>query len=83
MVWKIFGQKVSFLALKFRRGNVSNGGLTEYNSQLGIISPIGYHKSPIGDILYNWIFVICFRTLLYLIQIVPIPNWVYYPQLVI
>ena len=28
-------------------------GLTEENTQLGIVSPIGYFKFPIGDILPN------------------------------
>ena len=41
-------------------------GLTEENTRLGIISPIGYFKSPIWDILSNWELGICSLTLLYL-----------------
>ena len=58
-------------------------GLTEENTQLGKISPIGYFKSPIGDILSNWGLVICSLTLHYQTHISPIPNWIHYPQLCI
>ena len=58
-----------------------NRGLTEENTQLGIISPIGYFKHPIGDILSNWELVICSLTLRYQTNISPIPNWIYYPKL--
>ena len=53
-------------------------GLTEENTQLGIISPIGYFKSPIGDILSNGGLVFCSLTLRYqLIREIKIenPNW--------
>ena len=43
--------------------------------------PIGYFKSPIGDISYNLGPGIGSLTLLYLTQKSPIPNWVYYLQL--
>ena len=33
-------------------------GLTEENIQLGIISPIGFFKLPIGDFLADWGFVL-------------------------
>ena len=63
-------------------------GLTEENTQLGIISPIGYFKypigylkSPIGDILNNRGLVNCSLTLHYSTHISPIPNWIYYPKL--
>ena len=56
-------------------------GLTEENTQLGIISPIGYFKSPIGDILSDWGLVICSLTLRCQTHISPIPNWIYYPRL--
>ena len=52
--------------------------LTKENTQLGIISSIGYFKSPIGDILSNWGLVICSLTLCYQTNISPIPNWKYY-----
>ena len=65
-----------------RQGNPIRG-LTEENTQLSIISPIGYFKSLIGDIFSNWGLVICSLTLRYQTNISPIPNWVYYPQLVI
>ena len=52
-------------------------GLTEENTQLGIISLIGYFKSPIGDILANWGLVICSPTLHYQTPISPIPDWIY------
>ena len=38
-------------------------GLTEENTQLVIISPIGHFKSPIGNILANWGLVIFYLTL--------------------
>ena len=41
-------------------------GLTEKNTRLGIISSIGYFKSPIGDILSNLGVVICSLTMGYL-----------------
>ena len=56
-------------------------GLTEEHTQLGIISPVGYFKSPIGDILFNWGYVIYSLTLRYQTHISPIPNLIYYPQL--
>ena len=55
-------------------------GLAEENTLIGIISPIGYFKSPIGDILYNLGLEFGSLTLLYLTQKCPIPNMVYYPQ---
>ena len=58
-----------------------NRGLPEENTLLGIISPIGHYKSPIGAILFNWGFGICSLGLLYQTHISPIPNWVYYLQL--
>ena len=58
-----------------------NRGLTEENVQLGIISPIGYFKSPIGCIQVNWGLGICSRTMLYQTHISLIPNWLYNPQL--
>ena len=56
-------------------------GLTEENTQLGIISPIGYFKSPIGDVFSNWGLVICSLTLRYHNHISPIPDWIFYPKL--
>ena len=56
-------------------------GLTEKTTQSGIISPIRCFKSPIGDILSNWVLVICSLTLRYQTHISPIPNWIHYPQL--
>ena len=57
-------------------------GLTEENTQLGLISPIGYIKSPIGDFFPNWELGICSLTLfLPQIQKYPITNCVYHPQL--
>ena len=54
-------------------------GLTEENTQMGIISPIGYFKSLIGNILSNWRLVICSLTLRYQTQnMSPIPNWIKY-----
>ena len=44
-------------------------GQTEKNTQFGKLSPIGYFKSPVGDILYNWGLVICYLNLLYLTKI--------------
>ena len=60
---------------------ISNRGLTEENTQLGIISPIGYFKSSIGCILANWGLVICSLTprsrLIYPQYLIGyiIPNW--------
>ena len=34
--------------------SAENRGLTEENTQLGIISPISYFKFPICDIWSNW-----------------------------
>ena len=59
-----------------------NRGLTEENIQLGKIFPIGYFKSPIVDILYNWGLGICSLALPYLTQKSAIPID-YYPELVI
>ena len=56
-------------------------GLTEENNQLGMISPIVYFKSPIGDILSNWGLVICFLTLRYQTHISQLSKWIYYLQL--
>ena len=58
-----------------------NRGLTEEKTQLGIISPIGYFKWPIRDVLANLGLGICSLTLLYLTKKSPILNWVYYNQL--
>ena len=58
-----------------------NRGLTEENTQLGIISPIRIFKYPIGDILSNWGLVICSLNLSYQTHISPFPNWVYCLQL--
>ena len=55
-------------------------GFTEENTKLGIISPIGYYKSPNEDILSNWRLGHCSLTPLYLTQKFPNSNWVYYPQ---
>ena len=55
-------------------------GLTEEITQLGMISPIGCFKSPIGDIVLNWGLVICCLTLSYQTHISPIPDWIYYPK---
>ena len=63
-------------------------GLTEENTRLGKISPIGYFKSPIGYfkspigyILANWGLVTCSLNLCYQTHISQIPNSIYYPQL--
>ena len=68
-----------FLHISFKL--CSNRGLTEENIQLGLLSPIMYFKSPIGDILTKWGLGICSLTLFYLTQKSPILNWVYYCQL--
>ena len=60
--------------------NGSVRGLTEENTQLGIISRIQYFISPIGDILSIWGLVICSLTLHYKTHISPIPNWTCYAQ---
>ena len=55
-----------------------NRGLTEENTQLGIISRIGYFKSPIGDIFQLGMGVLFSDSAL------PdsyIPNWIYYLHL--
>ena len=63
--------------------NQCNRGLTEENTQLGIISPIVYFKSLIGEIFSNWGLRICSLTLLYQTQISQcpigyiIPSWVF------
>ena len=54
-------------------------GLTEENTQSGIISLIKYLKFPIGFILSNWGLGIC--SLLYMTHKSPIPNWVHNIQL--
>ena len=41
------------LASGLATGQASRG-LTEENFQLGIVSPIGYFKSPFADILADW-----------------------------
>ena len=56
-------------------------GLAEENTQLGILSPIGYFKSPIGDFLSNWGLVIFSLTLRYQTHVSPIPNRKYYSRL--
>ena len=61
---------------------------------MGILSPIGYLKYPIGDILFNWGLVICSLTLRYWLMypqspiryFIPdwgfeVPNWGYYAKL--
>ena len=55
-------------------------GLTEDNIELGKISPTGYLKTTIRDILANWALVICSPTLRYQTHISQIPNWIYFPQ---
>ena len=55
-------------------GRKNNRELTEENTQLAIISPIEYFKSPIGDILSKLLLVICSLTLRYQTQISPIPK---------
>ena len=40
-----------------------NRRLTEENTKLGIISPIGYFKSQIENVSYDWAFVICSQSL--------------------
>ena len=52
-------------------------GLTEGNTQLVLLYPIGDFESPIGDILSNWGLVICSMILLYQTHVSPIPNWIY------
>ena len=56
-------------------------GLTEENTRLGIISPIGYFRSPIGDMLSNLELVTFSVTLRFQTQMFPIPNGIYYPKL--
>ena len=69
--------------LKFTtRCNHGRGGGIE-NIQFLFTSPIGYFKSTTGDILANWGLVICSLTLRYQTHLSRVPNWVYYPQLVI
>ena len=58
-----------------------NRGLTEENTQLRIIFPIGYFKFPMGYILSKWGLGIYSLTLLYMTQKSSIPKWVYYPQI--
>ena len=48
--------------------------LTEKNTQLDIISPTGYFKSPIGDISTNWGLESFSLTLLYLTKKIPNPQ---------
>ena len=50
-------------------------GLKEENTQSDIISPIGYFKSPIGDILSNLLLMICSLTRHYQTHISPILHW--------
>ena len=55
-------------------------GLTEENTQLVIISPLGYFKSPIGDFFLTQLgidnsLIIFSLTLRYQTHISPIPNW--------
>ena len=47
---------------------------------MGLISQIGYFKSPHFDILSNWGLVICALSLRYQTHISPIPNWLCYAQ---
>ena len=56
-------------------------GLTEENTSLGIVSPIVYFKSSIGDILSDQGLVICSLILLDKTYISLIPNSIYYPHL--
>ena len=55
--------------------------LTQENTRLCVISPIGYFKYPVRYILYNWGVRICSLTLLYPTRKSPIPDWVYYPKM--
>ena len=55
-------------------GQVVIRGLTEENIQLGITSPIGYFKWPIGDNSSNRGLGICSLTLLYLTQKSPMVD---------
>ena len=67
----------SLVEIKNNKERHTSRGLKDGNTQLGKISPIGYFKTPIGDILPNWGLVICFLSLRYQTHIFLIPNWIY------